>query len=870
MHEKANKLNNKGVDLYNLGKMTEAIACYNQALVLDKKCTVAWYNKGMALHDLGQTVEAIACFDQALALDKKYTAAWYGKGLALRALGQTVEAIVCFDQALALDKKHTYARNNKCTALLDLGQTIEAIACFDQALALDKKYTYAWNGKGVALERLGQNVEAIACFDQALALDKKLTYAWNGKGAALRGLGQTIEAIACFDQALALDKKYTYAWNGKGLALHNLGQTVEAIACFDQALALDKKNTDAWNYKAFVFLLTHNLKNAQESLNAPVLREDKSLLHRAVEEFYYFASKYDSRLFDILDKYIEQPKNSQKIREQLIVYEWAVRFFIEYGALEEAASCLQRGFALQKDNPRLQQLAKSLQVHRDKVQVLSTTTPHIAPLSSIKPQVPSDIKTESSKIFIQTIPPTGPLQQIAWSTVTVGALVGQGGYGDVYQGEWQGVNVAIKQLHLKTLSTSLLTDFEQEAKIMAQCQFPHIVRLYGVCLQEGHTAMVMEYLSKGSLYHVLHDDKETLPWNPIRWSIALDIGKGLMYLHNQKIIHRDLKSLNVLLDSQYQAKISDFGLSKIKLESSSISTKIHKGMGTTRWRAPELFKRKASPNEASDMYSYGMTLWEIASRQLPFADAQDDVTVMGFIKDGEKEEIPQDCPKEYSDLVQQCWDLPDKRPSARTLVSALVQAKPQEILQPESKLYEEKSWHFDPQTKAKRPAKDKIYELVEATDKDKRKVIEFYQHHPVAGYDMAAVRVIYNPDMNYKFGLYLKELQQRNNNPAFQPKWPTGKECVQDPIEPQENINWRGEVHQQLQIMAKSYQDSDYPCVNLLPMWHGTKAAIVDSIFRTGYANLAQPTVAFLAKGFMVRMRQNIRIGSMLKVAHSF
>ena len=526
--------NNKGVALYNLGKMTEAIACFDQVLALDKKHTDAWNSKGSVLHNLGQNVEAIACFDQALALDKKGTYAWNGKGAALHDLGQTVEAIACYDQALALDKKYTDAWNSKGVALERLGQTVEAIACFDQALALDKKGTATWNNKGSALRDLGQTVEAIACYDQTLALDKKYTYAWNGKGAALRDLGQTVEAIACFDQALALDKKYTYAWNGKGLALHNLGQTVEAIACFDQALALDKKNTDAWNYKAFVFLLTHNLKNAQESLNAPVLREDKSLLHRAVEEFYYFASKYDSRLFDILDKYIEQPKNSQKIREQLIVYEWAVRFFIEYGALEEAASCLQRGFALQKDNPRLQQLAKSLQVHRDKVQVLSTTTPHIAPLSSIKPQVPSDIKTESSKIFIQTIPPTGPLQQIAWSTVTVGALVGQGGYGDVYQGEWQGVNVAIKQLHLKTLSTSLLTDFEQEAKIMAQCQFPHIVRLYGVCLQEGHTAMVMEYMTKGSLYQVLHDEKETLPWNPIRWSIAIGYGKRICCIYTAK------------------------------------------------------------------------------------------------------------------------------------------------------------------------------------------------------------------------------------------------------------------------------------------------------------------------------------------------
>ncbi len=107
--------------------------------------------------------------------------------------------------------------------------------------------------------------------------------------------------------------------------------------------------------------------------------------------------------------------------------------------------------------------------------------------------------------------------------------------------------------------------------------------------------MVMEYLPKGSLYQVLHDSKETLPWNPIRWDIAIDVGKGLSYLHSQNIVHRDLKSLNVLLDDQYRAKITDFGLAKIKLETNSTTTKTKQGMGTTRWRAPELFKRGAKP-----------------------------------------------------------------------------------------------------------------------------------------------------------------------------------------------------------------------------------------------------------------------------------
>ena len=78
--------------------------------------------------------------------------------------------------------------------------------------------------------------------------------------------------------------------------------------------------------------------------------------------------------------------------------------------------------------------------------------------------------------------------------------------------------------------------FQQEAKIIAQCDSPHIVQLYGVCLDINPIAMVMEYLPKGSLQHVLQDKNEKLLWNePIRRNIAEDVGKGLSYLHDQKI-----------------------------------------------------------------------------------------------------------------------------------------------------------------------------------------------------------------------------------------------------------------------------------------------------------------------------------------------
>lgn len=438
---------------------------------------------------------------------------------------------------------------------------------------------------------------------------------------------------------------------------------------------------------------------------------------------------------------------------------------------------------------------------------------------------------------------TTSLAQLPWSSLQMGQLIGNGGYGDVYKATWQGIDVAVKQLYLKTLSGDLAADFQREATLMAQCQFPHIVRLYGVCEEPGHTAMVMEYLPKGSLYQILHDSKETLPWNPIRWNLAIDVGKGLAYLHSQNIVHRDLKSLNVLLDNQYRAKIADFGLAKIKLETNSTTTKTKQGMGTTRWRAPELFKRNANPNVASDAYSYGMVLWEIASRQLPFNDAMDDATVISWIKDGEQENLPADCPQLYGELIKASWKKePNERPSAEKMVTELAKARPLEEPKPIETKAVEKVWHIDPATPGVGQPLDKDYALLSASEKDIKKVMDFYNRCPVPGYEIGSVQVIYNPAMNSQFNLQIGFLQKRDKNPAFVPRWP-------DEIESPENKKWRQTVYDNFETLARSYLDPDYPAVKLLPMWHGTRPEILDSLFKTGYANLATTDSGFLGKG---------------------
>ena len=158
---------------------------------------------------------------------------------------------------------------------------------------------------------------------------------------------------------------------------------------------------------------------------------------------------------------------------------------------------------------------------------------------------------------------------------------------------------------------------------------------------------------RGSLYDLLkNNSKEGLPWS-IRLKIAKDICAGLAYLHDQHILHRDMKSHNVLLDGSLHAKLSDFGLAQVKSESTRQSS--GNVAGTLPWMAPELFDRGAKSTEASDVYALGMVLWEMSSYNTPFKDAENATQLIAWIKGGEREKIPEGTPPSYTVLISKCW-----------------------------------------------------------------------------------------------------------------------------------------------------------------------------------------------------------------------
>lgn len=264
---------------------------------------------------------------------------------------------------------------------------------------------------------------------------------------------------------------------------------------------------------------------------------------------------------------------------------------------------------------------------------------------------------------------TGSIQKIPNKELAFGKKLGEGGFGIVRKGSWGGEDVAIKTLRMTKLSSSLEGEFIREASAMAKLNHPRIIRLYGICVEPGHYSLVMALMPRGDLYGLLSEEKHELSWN-LRWGLATDIGMGLSYLHSKKILHRDLKSLNILLDSDLRAKITDFGLAILRRRTSSLYTESSKG--SVAWMAPELFARRSKLTEKADVYAYGMVLWEIASRQVPFSDAHNPQLIPTWIQQGEREEIPKNCPPIYAQVIQMCWKAkPEERPTAAEALQML-------------------------------------------------------------------------------------------------------------------------------------------------------------------------------------------------------
>ncbi|KAM3862066.1 mitogen-activated protein kinase kinase kinase 13 [Diretmus argenteus] len=265
--------------------------------------------------------------------------------------------------------------------------------------------------------------------------------------------------------------------------------------------------------------------------------------------------------------------------------------------------------------------------------------------------------------------------------------LGSGAQGAVFLGKFHSEEVAIKKVREQK---------ETDIKHLRKLKHPNIIGFKGVCTQAPCYCIIMEYCAQGQLYEVLRAGRKVTPRLLVDW--ASGIASGMNYLHLHKIIHRDLKSPNVLVTHNDSVKISDFGTSK---ELSDKSTKMSFA-GTVAWMAPEVI-RNEPVSEKVDIWSFGVVLWELLTGEIPYKDVDSSAIIWGVGSNSLHLPVPSTCPDGFKILMKQTWQgKPRNRPSFRQILlhldiaAADVLGAPQETyFKSQSEWREEVKKHFE-------------------------------------------------------------------------------------------------------------------------------------------------------------------------------
>ncbi|MBA0560678.1 hypothetical protein Golob_017562, partial [Gossypium lobatum] len=160
--------------------------------------------------------------------------------------------------------------------------------------------------------------------------------------------------------------------------------------------------------------------------------------------------------------------------------------------------------------------------------------------------------------------------------------IASGSYADLYRGTYCSQEVAIKVLKPEQITREMLREFSQEVYIMRKIRHKNVVQFIGACTRSPSLCIVTEFMARGSIYDYLHKQRGVFKL-PSLLKVALDVSKGMNYLHQNNIIHRDLKTANLLMDENQVVKVADFGVARVQSQSGVMTAET----GTYRWMAPE-------------------------------------------------------------------------------------------------------------------------------------------------------------------------------------------------------------------------------------------------------------------------------------------
>ncbi|XP_074567460.1 serine/threonine-protein kinase 52-like [Curcuma longa] len=314
-------------------------------------------------------------------------------------------------------------------------------------------------------------------------------------------------------------------------------------------------------------------------------------------------------------------------------------------------------------------------------------------LKSLDIQLEKQISKAWSKGKADSRPKEG--WEIELSKLEIRYVLAQGTYGTVYRGTYDGRDVAVKVLDwgedgmaAEAETAALRASFQQEVTVWHKLDHPNVTKFVGASMGTtdlkiptkdstsvsdfSHPAraccVVVEYLPGGTLkQYLIKNRRKKLPFK-IVVQLALDLSRGLSYLHSQKIVHRDVKTENMLLDAHRNLKIADFGVARVEAQNPKDMTG---ETGTLGYMAPEVLNGKPY-NHKCDVYSFGICLWEIYCCDMPYPDLSFAEVSSAVVRHNLRPNIPRCCPSAMASIMRRCWDAnADRRPDMDEVVRLL-------------------------------------------------------------------------------------------------------------------------------------------------------------------------------------------------------
>ncbi|XP_050375673.1 serine/threonine-protein kinase STY13-like [Argentina anserina] len=319
------------------------------------------------------------------------------------------------------------------------------------------------------------------------------------------------------------------------------------------------------------------------------------------------------------------------------------------------------------------------------------TNPTTNNLNSLNLSTTTTAATSTSSMILSIPKRHRQEWEIDPSKLVIKSVIARGTFGTVHRGIYDGQDVAVKLLdwgeeghRTDAEIASLRAAFTQEVAVWHKLDHPNVTKFIGATMgsselqiqtENGQIGMpsniccvVVEYLLGGTLKSFLIKNRRRKLTFRVMHQLALDLARGLSYLHSQKIVHRDVKTENMLLDKTRTLKIADFGVARVEASNPNDMTG---ETGTLGYMAPEVLNGNPY-NRKCDVYSFGICLWEIYCCDMPYPDLSFSEVTSSVVRQNLRPDIPRCCPSALANVMKRCWDAnPDKRPEMDEVVSMM-------------------------------------------------------------------------------------------------------------------------------------------------------------------------------------------------------